>query len=89
MKEPLVIAPSMIKVPANQAPVLQRPAVSVSSAVGGIKVFSVTPAMNSPIVSVGLFLPTGSRNETHHTRGASHFLKHLAFKVRPRRCQAA
>lgn len=82
LKEPLIVAPSMIKPPANQAPLHQTPSVSTQTAVGGIKVFSVTPAATTAVASVGLFLPSGPRNENHHTRGASHFLKHIAFKVR-------
>lgn len=44
----------------------------------GIKVVSVDS--NQPIASVGAFIDSGSRVESHYTSGISHFLEFIAFK---------
>ena len=50
----------------------------------GPQVFTeVIPAVRS--VSVGVWVPIGSRHETPATAGATHFLEHLLFKGTPRR----
>lgn len=35
----------------------------------------------SPTATVGVWIDTGSRNETEKNNGAAHFLEHMAFKV--------
>ena len=50
----------------------------------GPQVFTeLIPAVRS--VSVGVWVPIGSRHETPATAGATHFLEHLLFKGTPRR----
>ena len=50
----------------------------------GPQVFTeVIPAVRS--VSVGVWVPIGSRHETPATAGATHFLEHLLFKGTQRR----
>jgi predicted Zn-dependent peptidase len=36
--------------------------------------------LTSPVAAVGVFIGSGSRNETLETSGAAHFLEHLHFK---------
>lgn len=44
----------------------------------GVRVVSCES--NNPVVSVGAFIDAGSRYESMHNSGASHFLEHFAFK---------
>lgn len=50
----------------------------VTTISNGIRV--CTEAWNSNLSAVGVFIGTGSRNETIETSGAAHFLEHLHFK---------
>lgn len=50
----------------------------VTEITNGIRV--CTENWPSPVSAVGVFIGTGSRNETIRTSGAAHFLEHLHFK---------
>jgi len=50
----------------------------VTTISNGIRV--CTETWPSPISAIGVFIGTGSRNETIRTSGAAHFLEHLHFK---------
>lgn len=52
---------------------------SVTTLPNGLRVASITSPNPSPIVSVGVYVTSGSRHETRATAGTTHFLKHLAF----------
>jgi zinc protease len=45
----------------------------------GLKVLAV-PSHNSPVVSVQMWVKTGSADESQRVRGISHFIEHLVFK---------
>lgn len=51
----------------------------VTTISNGIRVVSHAN-MTSPLSVVGVFIKTGSRNETLETSGTAHFLEHLMFK---------
>jgi hypothetical protein len=80
MKNPLVVYPKGIRVP-EQDPAGRQVAKTTLSQQKGLTVATITPAAVSPLATLGVFLPSGSRYETHKTAGASHLMKHLAFKV--------
>eukprot|EP01112_Ceratiomyxa_fruticulosa_P007082 TRINITY_DN1827_c0_g3_i1.p1 TRINITY_DN1827_c0_g3~~TRINITY_DN1827_c0_g3_i1.p1 ORF type:complete len:505 (-),score=116.83 TRINITY_DN1827_c0_g3_i1:105-1508(-) len=46
----------------------------------GTKVVTITGGDFTPVVSVGVFVGSGSKDETRDTLGAAHFLKHLTFE---------
>lgn len=50
----------------------------------GVRVLLI-PTENTQTVSVGVFVNTGSANETKYENGISHFLEHMAFKGTKRR----
>lgn len=82
MKQPLLVYPSFTPVPASQPAVLRStPVVASSISKLGLKLISVQPKLETPVSTLGLFVPSGSRFETYHNRGASHVLQHLVFKV--------
>lgn len=49
----------------------------------GIKV--VSESWDNPVISVGVGIKVGSRDETKETSGTAHFLEHLNFKGTPRK----
>lgn len=51
---------------------------NITTLSNGIRVASITST--SPLASVGVYVAAGSRHETRDVAGATHFLKHLAFK---------
>ena len=60
----------------------ERP-MEVTTLSNGIKV--CTEIWKSSLAAVGVFIGSGSRNETLETSGAAHFLEHLHFKGTKRR----
>ncbi len=88
MKNPLVVYPKGVKVPPQEpqtAPQLAKTSLSLHKG-SGLPVAMVQTQNVSPLVTMGIFLPSGSRYEDQKTAGASHLLKHLAFKVCDIRC---
>lgn len=60
--------------PGEAAPVKTE----TSTLENGMRVVSVDSS--SPIASVGVFVDSGSRHESEHTSGISHFLEYFAFR---------
>jgi predicted Zn-dependent peptidase len=79
MREPLVIRPSNIRVPQHTpAP----PAPITSSAFtfqNGLRWLQLEGSPH-PLGTIAIFVPSGSRFESHKTSGASHLMKHLIYK---------
>ena len=73
------------------APVAQRSAVSsrllpapvteLTKLSNGVRVASETCG-HGETATVGVWIDTGSRDETPRNNGVAHFLEHMAFKVR-------
>jgi len=51
---------------------------NITTLSNGIRVASISST--NPIASLGVYITAGSRSETRHDAGVTHFLKHLAFK---------
>ncbi|KYQ88961.1 peptidase M16 family protein [Tieghemostelium lacteum] len=54
--------------------------VESSTLKNGMKVVSLTGGYSGPAVSLGLYIKSGSRNETQETAGIHQFLKNLVFQ---------
>eukprot|EP01132_Coremiostelium_polycephalum_P001482 gene1482-1869_t len=54
--------------------------VEVSKLSTGLKVVSLTGGHTGPAVSMGVYIKTGSRNETHQNAGVNQVLKNLVFQ---------